>query len=219
MVFDGLRNHTHQHRPWASTWPLACSDRSASTLTMPFGGSHRCRLDQLKRKRFRVRSPFRSRRALGSRVCLLGAGTQPQLLPVFHVSYLLIKSTSIIILISMSSIFILKLEPQISLQVLVFMLQPSDSYVAPSQSPTCPPVMAGATDINSGQISCPRDIDQDLALDHSPGPDIFLDSGGQVAIHVSLFLTILTSLSHLFLQPTSHSASPSLPPLDPVLSL
>lgn len=32
-----------------------------------------------------------------------------------------------------------------------------------------------------------------LALSKSPGPDITLDSGGKQAVHISLFLTTLTS--------------------------
>lgn len=57
-----------------------------------------------------------------------------------------------------------------------------------------------STDINSSFLSFFRASDQCLALGHNPGPDISLDWGGQLAIHVSLFLTTLTSLD---------------PPLDP----
>lgn len=51
-----------------------------------------------------------------------------------------------------------------------------------------------ATDINTGPLICSRACDQDLALDHSPGQDISLDS------QVSLFLTTLTS--QIFLYPS-----------------
>lgn len=61
------------------------------------------------------------------------------------------------------------------------------------QAPACPPVATGVTDINTDPLSCFRATDQDLAMGHRPSPDLSLDSGGQLAVHVSLFLTTLTS--------------------------
>ncbi|ERE88486.1 hypothetical protein H671_1g3032 [Cricetulus griseus] len=53
-----------------------------------------------------------------------------------------------------------------------------------------------------------RASDQDLAFDNSPGPDIILGSGGKQAIHISLFLTIVTSLD-----PPPPAMNPSASPL------
>lgn len=55
-------------------------------------------------------------------------------------------------------------------------------------------------------------------LGHSPGPDISLDSGGQLAILISQFLTILISRDPLSSQSTSHSPCPFCPTPYHVLS-
>lgn len=74
-------------------------------------------------------------------------------------------------------------------------------------------------DINTDPLSCFRATDQDLAMGHRPGPDLSLDLGGQLAVHVSLFLTTLTSPDPP-LSPVHKPSQtpPSLPPRQPVLS-
>lgn len=60
--------------------------------------------------------------------------------------------------------------------------------------------------------------DQDVALGHSPGSDISLDSGGYLATHMSPFLSTHISPYPLSPQPTNRSASPSLTSPHPGLS-
>lgn len=47
-------------------------------------------------------------------------------------------------------------------------------------------MVTGASDTNIGLLSCSKAVDQDLAVGHSPGSDISLDSGGQLAIPICL---------------------------------
>lgn len=54
------------------------------------------------------------------------------------------------------------------------------SNVAPGDGPHHKPMIAGATGVNTGYLSCSRALDQDLAPGYGPGPDIFLDSGSQL---------------------------------------
>lgn len=72
--------------------------------------------------------------------------------------------------------------------------QSSDTNMALGDDPDYrplrgPSVVPGATDINSGSLDCFRASD----LGNSPGRNITLDLGGKQAVHISLFLTILTS--------------------------
>lgn len=57
-----------------------------------------------------------------------------------------------------------------------------------------PPVVTGATDINTGPLGCSRAQNQDLVLGHISGTDISLDLGGQLVIHISPFFITLPSL-------------------------
>lgn len=78
------------------------------------------------------------------------------------------------------------------------------------QAPAWSPGTTGATDFNRGPLSYSRALGRDLAIGHSPGPDVSLVLGGQLAIHVCLFLITLAS-PDLPLSPAHKpSASPSL---------
>lgn len=86
--------------------------------------------------------------------------------------------------------------------------QPSDTNMALGGNPDYrplrgPSVAPGATDINSGPLGCFRASN----LGSSPGQDITLALGGKQAMHISLFLTTLTSSICRSPQPTECSLS------------
>lgn len=61
--------------------------------------------------------------------------------------------------------------------------------------------------LTTGPLGCSRTPDQGT-LEHIPGPDISLDSGSQLAIHISPFFAPLPLQIHLSPWPMNHSALP-----------
>lgn len=94
---------------------------------------------------------------------------------------------------------------------------PWPQVVVPPQAPTWPSVTTEATGINRG-LSCSRAQVKVLALGHSPGPDISLNSGGHLSFHASSFLTTLTS-PNLHLSPAHKTFYLSLPSTCPPCTL